>query len=208
MKFGLNVGLNFSDFANAENSKLGTGFQFGIFVDYKLKDRLIFRPELNAITNITTKIDPYFTGNPALDTVLSDVKVTRNLNYGSLALFLKYNLRKQWFLETGPRGSLRFRANDEFTATVLDDDDLVYTNNIRSETTLLDVGWAIGFGRKIFKGKGVYTSLRYYYGFIDVLKDQPGHQNVSSFQLNASIPIIGKKKVDEKIEEIKQQEGN
>jgi len=207
MKFGLNVGMNVSDFTNAENSSYAAGLQFGIFIDYKLKDRLIFRPELNAVTNIVAKVDPYVTGNPELDTVLSNVKVQRKIKYGSLALFLKYNLKKDWYLETGPRGSLRFRAEDIFTATVFDDDDLVYTNNIRSETTLLDVGWAVGIGKKLFRGRGVYTSIRYYYGFVDVLKDQPGSQHVSSFQINASIPIVGKKKVDEKLNEAKS-EGN
>ena len=208
MNFGLNAGLNVSDFTDFDESSFGTGFQFGIFLDYKLNDKLIIRPELNAITNIKMGIDPYITGNDALDSVLTTVNVDRKLSYGSAAVFLKYPIGRRFQLETGPRGSLRFKAEDIFTADVVESEDLVYTRNIRDEVTLIDVGWAIGLGRKLFKGKGVYFSARYYYGFIDVLKDEPGNQNVSSFQFNASIPIVGKKKVDEKIQEAAEQNKN
>jgi hypothetical protein len=201
MKFGLNVGINVSDFSDLENSKYRGGLQFGLFVDYKLNDRWIFRPELNAITNVVVGIDPYITGNAELDTVLSQVDVERKINYGSAAVLFKYLLGNKWELESGPRGSLRFKAQDIFTADVFESEDLVFTRDIKDEVTRLDVGWTVGIGRTLFKGKGVYFSIRYYYGFVDVLKDVPDSQNVSSFQFNASIPIVGKKQVDKKLQE-------
>lgn len=136
------------------------------------------------------KINPYLLNDPELDSEFEDGSVRRELKYFHVPVLLKYYYFKRLSIEAGPMIGLRTKATDEFSADVVDKEDLIFKRDIRDEITRFDVGIMTGLGYRLMKGYGMNMGLRYYYGFVDVVKDQDGvTQRNSSIYAYLGIPI-------------------
>jgi hypothetical protein len=87
--------------------------------------------------------------------------------------------------------ALRTKGYDEFINTVKDKDDLTYKVDIKDNYKRIDAGIMAGVGMKLSKvPKSSQVGVRYYYGFVDPLKNNTGGaQYFSSLYLYFSIPI-------------------
>ena len=112
---------------------------------------------------------------------------------------MKYKFSDRFFDIGAIVPSLRSKAYDFFTATV-NNDDLEYKKNIKSQYHPLDFGLMGALGYRLMGGNGMNLTLRYYYGLVDVVIDDtsPNQYNTSIY-LAIGIPIgVGKAREREK----------
>ena len=68
---------------------------------------------------------------------------------------MKYTFKNHLFTKAGTQLGLRYKAFDEFTNSVNDDDDLKYKLKIKDQFHPIDAGLAFGAGYRLMKGNGM-----------------------------------------------------
>jgi hypothetical protein len=203
IEFGLDGGVNFANIANLETSKSLALFNLGFYFDFKIKNQLMLHTGVIVKSSQgADKLNTYSLDNPGLDEQFSDGYVTRKINNFSVPILLKYRFAERFHIEAGPMLALRTKGNDEFKTTVIDEDDLTYKLAIQDNYKRIDAGIMVGAGLKLNKKipKSSQLGVRYYYGLVDPLIDNPGKsQKFSSWYIYFSIPI-GAKKAEAKTE--------
>jgi len=124
--------------------------------------------------------------------VFSTGHVTRKINNFSVPILLKYRFAERFHLEAGTMLALRTKGYDEFKNTIYEKDDASFKLDIKDNYKRIDAGIMVGAGIKLYKKipKSSQLGIRYYYGLVDPLIDNPGKsQNFSSLYLYFSIPI-------------------
>jgi hypothetical protein len=193
LKFGLDGGANFSTISNLGSSKYAAGFNLGFYFDILLKKDMGWYVHTGVIVKSplgTRNLDPYSLDNPEMDTLFTDGYVDRKLRYFNVPILVRYKFKWQLYAEFGPMLGLLYKANDVFYNQIVEKKDLSYTNKLVEDYKRIDAGIMGGLGYQLQKGNGMNFGIRYYYGCMDILKDNPGKaQQNSSFYLYASIPI-------------------
>lgn len=196
LKFGLDGGANFSTLSNISPSKYNSGFNLGFYFDLLLKKGKPWYIHTGVLVKSpmgADRLDAYHISNSdstALDSLFSGGRVDRKLRYFNVPILVRYKFKNELFVELGPMLGLLYKANDVFYADIEEEQDLSYTNKVIDQYHRIDVGGMAGIGYHLDKMNGMNLGFRYYYGFMDVLKDNPGKaQRNSSFYLYASIPI-------------------
>lgn len=203
IEFGIDGGFNRSYLSGIDEAKGLNSFHLGFYFDFKLKENLYLNTGVRVKSNVgATNISPYSVGNDDVDTVFSNGKVTRKIGYFYVPAHIKYRFGKQFFAMAGFQVGLRNSANDNFTNTVYDDDDVEFKYDIRDYVSRLDAGLSGGVGYK-FKGTGMNLGVTYYYGLVDIMKDSELPQyNINSknstFYIYVSIPIGAHKSEEER----------
>ena len=196
LKFGLDGGANFSTISNIKPSKYSTGFNLGFYFDFLLKKDKPWYIHTGVLVKSpmgAEGISPYHLTNADsmyLDTLFANGSVSRKLRYFNVPILVRYKLKMGLFFELGPMLGLLYKANDEFITEIENKDDLSFENKVIDQYRRFDVGGMAGIGFQTDKMNGMNIGIRYYYGFMDIIKDNPGNaQRNSSFYLFASIPI-------------------
>ena len=196
LKFGLDGGANFSTLSNLGGAKYRTGFNLGFYFDFLLKKDKPWYLHTGVLVKSAlgaNGIAPYHLTNAdstALDSLFSNGTVDRKLSYFNVPILIRYSFKKRWFIELGPMLSLGYKANDIFTTNIENDEDLSFDNDIKDSFRRFEIGGMAGIGYAISAMNGMNLGLRYYYGFMDIVKNNTGDpQRNSSFYLFASIPI-------------------
>jgi hypothetical protein len=193
LKFGLDGGVNFSTISNLNSSKYSHGFNLGFYFDILLKKDMDWYVHTGVIVKSplgVRDLDVYPLDNAGMDSLFKDGYVDRKLRYFNVPILVRYKFKWQMFAELGTMLGLLYKANDVFFNEIEEKKDLSYTHNVRDLYNRIDVGVMGGLGYQMEKGHGVNFGLRYYYGCMDILKENPGKaQRNSSFYLYASIPI-------------------
>jgi hypothetical protein len=191
LEFGLDGGFNLSNISNLEGSKSVGGFHLGFYFDIQLKNQLYLHTGVIVKSPMGAKgIAPYPVGDPDLDTVLSVSTVERKLRYFNVPILLKYKFHDHFFAEFGPQLGLLFKAFDEFSSDDYVDGDLIFKFKIRDQYRRLDAGLTAGLGYRFLKGNGMNLGVRYYFGLVNILKENPGpSERNSSFYVYVGIPI-------------------
>jgi hypothetical protein len=197
IEFGLEGGLVNSRISGLEPSEGKLGFNLGFYFDFMLKgdDRwwlatgVIVKSPMGA-----DGLDVYPTGDTDLDGLLQNGEVTRKIRYFNVPAMIKYRFPKGFFAMGGLQLGLLSKAFDEFSADGADG-DLLYTNNIKEHYKTIDAGFSGGVGYRLRGGNGMNLELKYYRGFVGILKGNPGDpQYNSALYVNVGIPIgVGKK---------------
>jgi len=214
VKFGLDGGINYSNLSNADSSDNQSGFNLGFYFDVQLKEQsnwylhtgLLLKSPMGA-----DGLEPYTLNNPELDSTYKNGGVNRQLKYINVPLLLRYKFKNHLFVEAGPMMGVMVKATDVFYATVNDDKDQSYKNNIYDRCNHFDVGGMAGVGYHLMKGTGMNFGVRYYSGFTNIFKDTAlDSQKNNSLYVYASIPIgAGEKAKAKKAEkELKKAEKN
>jgi hypothetical protein len=222
LKFGLDGGVNFSTLSNTSPSKYHTGFDLGFYFDFLLKKEKNWYIHTGVLVKSPLGADglsTYSLNNKELDSLFQNGSVSRQLRYFNVPVLVRYKFKCQLFVELGPVISLLYKANDVFTADVNHKEDLSYKNDILDNCNRIDVGGEAGIGYNMPVMNGMNLGFRYYYGFIDLIKDNPDKpQYNSSFYLYVSIPIgagekakaknaaAAKKKQEKKEQKLKEKE--
>jgi hypothetical protein len=192
LKFGLDGGANFSTLSNI-GCKYTTGFNLGFYFDILLKKDKNWFIHTGVIVKSpmgAKSLQPYPISDSTLYTQLDSGKVDRKLRYFNVPILVRYKFKPGVFVELGPMLGLLYKANDEFLTTVNEKNDLSFTNKVLTQYYKLDVGGMAGIGYHLMKGNGINLGLRYYYGFTNILKDNPGKSmRNSGFYAFMSLPI-------------------
>ncbi len=200
MEFGLLGGLNFSNMPELSGAEAIPGFHLGFYFDIKLDDKLFLHPGVIMKSPLGTRgLAPYSTGDDNLDQLFetNNGELARKLRYFHVPVLLKYRFMDQLFVEGGMQLGLLNKAFDEFTASVEEDDDLVYTVDIKDQIQKIEAGIALGAGYKLLKGQGMQFGVRYFWGLTDTLKDNPGDAvRNSSLYVYVTIPVGKNKQSD------------
>ena len=193
LEFGLLGGVNLSNMSELSGAETLPGFHLGFYFDLVLNDKLLLHPGVIVKSPLGTQgLAPYPTGDDNLDELFetNNGEVARKLRYFHVPVLLKYRFLDQLYAEGGVQLGLMYKAFDEFTASVEDDDDLVYTVDIKDQIKRIEAGVALGAGYKLLKGQGMQFGVRYFWGLTDTLKDNPGDAvKNSSLYIYATIPV-------------------
>lgn len=195
IEFGLDGGASFSSLSGISESKTRNNFNLGFYFNIKMKSHLFLHTGVIVKSPMGADgLAPYTLGNSALDAVLASAKVERKLHYFNVPIFLRYRFANFIFVEGGPQLGLLYKAEDDFYTTV-NNNDLVYTNEVRDNFKRLDLGFTGGVGYQLLKGTGVSFGVRYYLGVVDVDKDNTSPAAFNrNFYIFGSIPIGAAKK--------------
>jgi hypothetical protein len=196
LKFGLDGGANFSTISNLSGAKYRTGFNLGFYFDFLLKKDKPWYLHTGVLVKSAlgaNGITPYHLTNAdstALDSLFSNGTVDRKLSYFNVPILIRYSFKNKLFIELGPMLSLGYKANDIFTTEIENKEDLSFDNDVKDHFVKFDIGGMAGIGYAIDAMNGMNFGLRYYCGFMDIVKNNSGDpQRNSSFYLFASIPI-------------------
>lgn len=189
IEFGLTGGLSSSQFINQADAKRLNTLALGFYFNFLLKE------DLYLYTGVLVKSKYGGTGIPVyslddihLDDAFEDGTVSRKIKYFNVPASIKYKFSCNFFIDAGIQASLMYRANDVFINTINEEDDLNYTLDIKDQITRLDFGFVGGLGYKFKKGVGMSVGARYYYGVVDIYKDDRKATN-SNLYVYAEIPI-------------------
>jgi hypothetical protein len=201
LEFGLDGGANLTRISNLEDAKYLADFHLGFYFDFKLQPKLFIHTGVIVKSTMGARgIVPYSVGNEDLDSLLIDSEVYRKLQYWNVPALVRYRFYDYFHVEGGIQLGLLYKATDRFEEKIYDKKDLKFKYDIRKENNYkyLDVGAVGGLGYKLRKGDGMTLGVRYYYGFMDIVKDNAGPaQHNTSLYFCVSIPI-GKGKAEAK----------
>lgn len=192
IEFGLDGGVNYANIANLDPSKTLPLFNLGFYFDIKFKQNLMLHTGVLVKSNQgADKLAVYSLNDSNLDEIFATGYVTRKINNFSVPILMKYRFATLFHVEAGPMLALRTKGYDEFKTTIIDDDDATYRLDIKDNYKRIDAGIMAGVGMKLSKvPKSSQVGVRYYYGFIDPLKNNTGGAHYfSSLYLYFSIPI-------------------
>jgi hypothetical protein len=192
IEFGLDGGANFGNIANLEKSKMLPMFNLGFYFDIRLKNQwMVHTGVIVKSTQGADKINTYPLDNIALDTIFASGHVTRKVNQFAVPIMVKYRFATYFHVEAGPMLSLRTKGYDYFKNKIEEEDDVTYKVDIADNYKRIDAGIMAGVGFKLSRlPKTSQFGIRYYYSFMDPVKDNPGKaQYFSSLYLYCSIPI-------------------
>lgn len=197
IEFGLDGGISMSDLQGLPVSRPRTAFNLGFYFDIKLRDTawMIHTGVMVKSSFGARKLPVYDLDDPDLNIVFANGSVTRKLGYFNVPVMMKYRFTRRLSVEAGPMISLINKGEDEFLASVKDDDDLIHTVKIKDQYHPLDFGLIGGLGYRLMKGNGLNLGVRYYFGFTDIEIDDSGPDVFNrSFYAYVGLPIgISKK---------------
>jgi len=201
ISFGLAAGANISKLTNLESAAYIGNLDLGFFFDFKIGEHWYIHPEVLVKNTVGAKnLSPYPSSDPALDPFLENGSVVRQINIISVPILAKYRTDNGWGVEAGPQFGLRTRAYDIFRTTISDQEELELRVDIGDQLKRINAGGAVGISKKLGRRSASVTLVaRYYFGFIDLYKDNPGDPvKTQGFIINANIPIgVGAKKASE-----------
>ncbi|MCD4734916.1 MAG: PorT family protein [Bacteroidales bacterium] len=189
LEFGIEGGFNRSHISGIDEAKGLNNLHLGFYFDIRLKNDWFLNTGVRVKSNVgATKINPYSLDDHELDSVFVDGHITRKIGYFYVPVHIKYRFSRQFFANAGFQVGLRNSAKDLFFNTYYDDDDVEIKYDIRDNIKRLDAGLSGGFGYK-FKGTGMNLGITYYYGLVDVSKNNNIETLNSSFYFYVNIPI-------------------
>lgn len=191
LEFGLDGGFNFSGNSGFESNSSYNSFNLGFYFDYTLKNQwslytgVLVKSELgNGKLNAN---DLAFLESP---TYLENGNYHQSISYFIVPILLKYSFANHIYVEAGPQTGLMYNAAVKFDYES-DERDVHNKDYNKDLFKRLDGGAAFGAGYRLRKGTGMTLGIKYYQGFVDVMKGQSNSKNHSLF-LKANIPIGAK----------------
>lgn len=193
LEFGLEGGVSWSEINSLDANKSFTAFNIGLYFDIRANNNLWIYTGLLLKSNLGVS----GLSEKDLDSIEAnhyDVEgdYTQQLNYFITPLFAKYKFDKNIYITLGPQFGLLKNGLVEFE-TEMDDVSTISKQTNTDELNRFDMGFSVGAGYTLMKGKGMSLGVRYYYGLLDVYKSVSGSNN-SSLYLQANVRIGATKK--------------
>ena len=197
-QMGINASAAASTIGGLGDADYRISWAFGAFGEIKLNSDWFLHFNLTLKTPGGAKsVNPLVPVPPEVDTLFSNPKVTRSLNYITLPVFLKYKI-SSFKIGIGAQIGYLTSADDTYDDITYEGNEMTVVSNIRNELNEWDAGLTglIDFYFETEKGLLSYgLSLTYYYGLTDMLKNNSGISwNNSVFLLSMIIPIGGHSK--------------
>jgi len=191
LEFGLDGGFGWNDLVGAEGN-FNRNFNLGFYFDFKFPNRswMVHTGVIVKSTMGGKDLNVYSLGDPELDSVFVNGSIERRLSYFNVPVMIKHIFPQRIYFEGGFMLGLRHKAIDVFKQSTYDKDDTQFTNNIKDHIKQFDAGLIGGVGYKLKKSIGMYISVRYYYGLMDItVGDKFTEQNNSTIYACIGVPI-------------------
>ena len=193
MTFGLTLGSAWNSLTDYATVDAQANFNLGLFLTFKLKQRLFLQFDALAKYKLGAKGLPVYTlGDATLDTIYQHGSLKRSISYLGLNTSLQYRIWKYLNVEAGPNVTLRTKAKDIFEAGH-ELGEQFFEKDMKEATTRFDFGVTTGISWQFSKGKGLKLGVRYYWGLVDLYPADAGTNAGRSLQVNLYIQIGGKK---------------
>ena len=194
-QMGINAAGSASTIGGLDNADYRISWAFGAFGEVRLSNDLFLHFNLTIKTPAGAKnVDPFDDFLPIVDSLTTDITITRALNYITLPVFIKYKLGPVK-LGLGAQIGYLSSASDVYEGYTYLGDDISLDRDIREKLNHWD-GGVTGIIDYFFAPeknmRSLRVSLTYYYGLTDMLKDNTGDAwNNSVFLLSLAIPVGG-----------------
>ncbi len=201
IEFGLEGGVNFSEFAGLDDDVKGN-FNLGFYFDFKLKNP-VWRVHTGVIVKSTMGakgLPVYLLDQIDLDEAFAGGEVVRRINYFNVPVLMKYMVSPRFYVQGGIQLGLRTKAEDTFYQEVNKKDDLTFEREISNDYHRIDAGIVGGIGYRLLGGNGMNIGINYNLGLIDITTSDETKQYNRSLYLTVGIPI-GMKSKNSKTEE-------
>ncbi len=197
VEFGLDGGLTLSQMPGISPSNRLNTFNLGFYFDFKFKNMswMINTGVLVKSTAGAEGLAVYTVEDENINLLFKEGHVTRKLNYFYVPVLLKHQFKSNFFVKGGIQLGLRHKASDEFITKVKEDEDLIYTIDIRDQYKYLDAGVLAGIGYRLMGGNGMNLGVHYYEGLKNVMKEGLGtYVRNRAIYFNVGVPIGAAKK--------------
>lgn len=187
IEFGLEGGINLSKVSKFESKTMLPTFGLGFYFDIKLKNKISL--STGVLVKSTFVINKLKENDLiALDAMQYDISgnYRLRLRYFMVPILIRFTFKNYFYIEAGPQVGLMYRSDVEYYSNI-DNTDARIRNYNRDKINKIDVGAMVGFGYKLRKGTGMTIGIKYYYGFVDVVKSISGTKNSSLF-IKLNIP--------------------
>ncbi len=192
LAFGLNAGTNFAVSPELDSKNLLPALELGLFLDVRLNERFIVRPEIYFSRVYKMKgMDPtpYYPEYVLDEYEEYDVHLKRQMEYMGIGGIFCTRVIDYFYVDLGFDLQLLIRASDVLTGSH-GTNKLELTHGFTKENNRIDPGLVGGISYRLRQGKGVSINARYRFGFTKYDYELPAHNN-EGFYITASIPIKG-----------------
>jgi len=169
VRFGIKGGVNFSSLyaKNAEDTKMRTGFNIGLFTKLPISNFVAIQPEL------------YYTAKGAevsYSTTFVDGTAGFHFNYIELPLMFVGNITKTFNVHAGPYVAflINGKVKNESNVSLFDFEDNIDTDDYNT----FETGFAVGAGIDL---RALSFGIRYNHGFSTVGKERTYMQTSYTF---------------------------
>ena len=189
LEFGLEGGGNWSKISGLEANSFEPNWNLGFYFDFRIKNQWFF------YTGVLVKASLGVNKLTTADLNLLDATVyfekgdyAQKMNYFLVPALIKYRFKNRIFLEGGLQFGLMYKSWIEYVTDIDGREGIIKEFN-KDQINKIDVGAMGGAGYR-FSGRLTSWSLgvKYYYGFVNVYKDNSGTKNSAIF-LKLNIPI-------------------
>jgi len=189
IEFGLDGGVNFAQIGNMDSNGWHRKWNLGFYFDFKMKNQWYLNTGVlvkadYGLESLTTK-DLEFLNATTYDV---DGSYDQIISYFVVPALAKYKFDNNIYVEMGPQFALMHKAYIDFNYK----EDGIKINaqeDNKDMVNRIDMGLAAGAGYRLLKGLGWSIGARYYYGLLDVYKDQPGTRRNQALFLKLLVPI-------------------
>jgi len=197
-ELGVRLAGNLSSLTNTVDSQMELGLALGLYGTIKMNDKFALQPEVFFRCSMGAKgISPVLLGDPNLDPLITEAKVTTQLTYVSIPVLAKYSFREEISFGIGPQFGILTGAKNKYVSEVFEEDDLVFRDDVKSQFQSFDFGFVFNLEYSHQGQRGVNVNLRYYLGLTDTIKNNPGAAVRNSVIQVAVGVAMGKKEKNE-----------
>ena len=194
IEFGLEGGFNYSSFHNLDVGNRSSDLNLGFYFLLKMGENTYLNTGVLVKQSQGAKdLDTYVIGDPQIDDLFVDGTMLRRINYFQTPINFHYRTPIRVYFEGGVQVSLRHSARDFFFETTLEEDDTQFKIDTKANYTTIDAGLLGGLGYKLKDREGGIPGMsigaKYYYGLVDVLKNDTEELFNDSFYVYVRIPI-------------------
>jgi hypothetical protein len=205
LEFGLEGGGNFSSIIGMDSKKYVSDWNIGFYFVYHLKKSwyvntgVLVKAKMGS-GKLTQKDLDFLGVNFPDSCLIDDGDYAQKINAFIVPAMARYMFKNRIYVEMGLQASLRYKAWVEYNSK--NDDRSIHVKEFNKKmTNPIDVGALAGVGYRFNKKRtGMTLGVKYYYGFANVYKGEPGTHNNSLF-LKLNIPIGAGEKAQKKREE-------
>ncbi len=174
-ELGVRLAANLSSLTNTVDSRMEPGLALGLYGTIKMNEKFALQPEVFFRCSMGAKgISPVLLGDPNLDPLITEAKVTTQLTYVSLPVLAKYSFREEISFGIGPQFGILTGAKNKYVSEVFEEDDLIFRDDVKSQFKSFDFGLVFNLEYSIQGQRGININLRYYLGLTDTIRNNPG----------------------------------
>jgi hypothetical protein len=190
IEFGLEVGLNRSNFIQEDESAGLNTFNMGFYFHILIKNNSYLSTGLRVKSNVGAGGMPtYRIGDDEFDAVFQNGELSTKISCFYLPVLFQQRLWKIFILEGGFQAGLRTKAHDNFSVSDFGG-EVNYELEVSEDFTRLDAGLIGGIGFKLSdRPKSMSIGAHYYYGLVNISTLPEDNIRNSSIYLTVRIPI-------------------